>query len=256
LASRFYRTIPIDRMGFETERVELDAARTALVVLHCWDIGCEGGPPVDVNYFVGMGTLESHGEAARIMREQIRPAMDAARKAGILVCHVEHENIAPRFPQSREQADPPGAPSASAYQPGPVVKGEVERMAARAHGKEYATQSPYARMSRAKVVEPLPGEPVACQTNQFDRILRARGIENLIYCGFSADRCILFAPGGSEAMSQFGYRLFLLRDATVGIEFPDFFEERVATRWAVRYFESHLGNTLLTQEFIQTCSAP
>jgi nicotinamidase-related amidase len=254
LETQYYRTIPISQMAYETQVVELDPARTALVVLHCWDIGCEGGPAIDPNYYVGMGTLESFQEADRIMRDLIRPATDAAREAEILVCHVEHPDIARKYPQSRQAEDPPvPTETGPVYAPAPVIEGLVEEMVTRTHGKEYATRSPYAQMSRAALLEPQPHEPVVHQTNQFDRILRKHGIENLVYSGFAADMCILRAPAATEAMSQFGYRLFLLRDATVGIEFPDFFEHRVSTRWAVRYFESRHGNTLFTAEFIRAC---
>ena len=256
LATRYYRTLPITRMGYETETVELDPRRTALVALHCWDIGCDGGPAIDPNYYVGMGTLDSYREAVRILQECVRPAIDAARRAGVLVCHVEHPAIAAQFPQSREAVDPPPPAAVPAEPPRPrAVPGHVERMVARTFGQDYDTKSPYARMGRAKIVEPLPAEPVVYQTGQFDRILRQRGIENLIYSGFAADMCILRAPGGAEPMFGFGYRQFLLRDATVGVEFPDSFPDRVATRWAVRYFESRLGNGLLTRDFITACGA-
>lgn len=254
LPTRYYRTRPIDKMGYETEVLDLDPERTALVVLHCWDIGCEGGPAIDPDFYVGVGTLDSYREADRMLHDCIRPAMDAARKAGVLVAHVEHPDIAAKYPQSREEENPPAPPpSTPGYAPPPVVPGHVERLIARTHGRDYATRSPYARMARAKIAEPLPTEPVVYQTNQFDRVLRKRGIENLVYCGFCADMCILRAAGGAEAMFGFGYRLFLLSDATIGIEFPDFIQERVATRWGVRYFESRNGNSLLTPDFIRAC---
>ena len=250
LSTRYYRTIPIDRMGYEAEEIVLDPKRTTLVVMHCWDIGCEGGPEIDPDYFVGMGSRESFQEAERIMRERIRPAMDAARRAGVLVSHVEAESIARQFPRSAEEIDPPpsGPPSQA---PASVVPGWYEKTTARAHGKDYAVDSPYARMGRAQVVAPLPDEPMAYQTGQFDRILRRRGMENLIYCGFATDMCILRAPGGLEPMGPSGYRRFLLRDATLGVELPDTFEERIATRWGIRYFEAHGGNTLLSEELIR-----
>jgi len=45
----------------------------------------------------------------------------------------------------------------------------------------------------------------------------------------------------------------LVRDATVGVECPDTFRERVATRWAIRYFETHFGDTIATEDFILAC---
>ena len=54
-------------------------------------------------------------------------------------------------------------------------------------------------------------------------------------------------------MTGYGYRRFLIRDATVGIEFPDTIDEMVSTRWVDRYFETHGGLTLATADFIRAC---
>jgi nicotinamidase-related amidase len=111
-------------------------------------------------------------------------------------------------------------------------------------------------MDRAAIVAPEPGDIYAWQTGQLDRLLRRRGVENLIYCGFATDMCVLRAPGGVEPMAGYGYRLYLLRDATVGVELPDTFEERLATRWGIRYFETHYGQTLTTEELVAACGDP
>ncbi len=250
--TRYYRTIPLDRMGYETKPVALDPARTALVVLHCWNIGCPDGAPADPSYWVGMGSLEAVAEAERIMREAIRPALDAARRAGLSVCHVEAADIAARHPEAQEDADPPvpagpGSP--------PVVPGWREQILARSHGADYHRNPPSHGKDRAAIVAPLPGEPYVYQTPQMDRALRRLGIENLVYTGFATDMCILRAPGGIEPIAPYGYRLFLVRDATLGVEFPDTIEEGLATRWGVRYFETHYGNTLLTADLLRACEA-
>ena len=249
---RYYRTRPMDRPGYETELVELDPDHTAFVGMHCWNIGCEDGPEIDPAYWVGMGFYESFREAERIMRECIRPAMDAARAAGVLVCHVESAAIARKHADAQQDMARPASSPAS-RPPGPVVPGWRESIIARSHGADYATASAYACMDRAQVVKPLPGEPFVAETAQFDRALRGRGIENLIYSGFAADMCILRAPAGIEPMAPLGYRLFLMRDATLGVECPDTFAERLATRWAIRYFETHYGDTVLLADFLKAC---
>jgi nicotinamidase-related amidase len=268
---RYYRTLPITNPAYEVEAVALDPARTALVAMHCWDIGCEGGAPLMDDYWVGMGFPETMREAERTMVECIRPAMDAARQAGVLVCHVESAQIGARHQEAQEGrevsppgqvASPPGplavrerGSEAAGAEPEPVVPGWREQMVTRFHGADYATRSGYATMDRAKIVAPLPGEPFAYETDQFDRLLRRHSIENLIYCGFATDMCVLRAPGGIEPMAGYGYRLYLLRDATLGVECPDNFAERIATRWGIRYFETHYGDTLTTGEFIEACEA-
>jgi nicotinamidase-related amidase len=248
LPSRFYRTIPLSAMGYEFEEVSLDEKRTALVVMHCWDIGCEGGQSIDERYWVGMGSREATAEASRIMREVIRPLMDAARAAGVTVCHVESADIAARHLEALADDDYPQQNPGAADAREPVVPGWREKIEARSHGEGYATNPPYCGKDRASVVAPLPGEPFVYQTGQMHRALRSLGIENLIYTGFATDMCILRAPGGIEQMAPYGYRLFLVRDATLGVEFPDTIEERLATRWAVRYFETHYGNTVLAAD--------
>lgn len=250
LTGRYYRTVPLSAAGYVDEQLILDADKTALTVLHCWNIGCPDGPPVDPNFCVGMGFPETAAESYRIMRDVIRPAMDAARKAGVRVCHVESAQIAGHHPEAQQDVDAPSEPLA---QSSPVVPGYREQIIARSHGKDYLTMSPYARMDRAKIAAPLPGEPFVYQTGQFDRVLRRLGVENLIYTGFATDMCILNAPGGIVLMGNLGYRVYLMRDATLGVEFPDTFEECLATRWAIRYFETHFGDTVTSEEFIKEC---
>src|SRR5687768_17883319 len=106
LTGRYYNAIPMSQAKYVTEPIELDATKTALVVLHCWNIGCEGGNPVNDNYFIGMGFPETSAEVERIMKERIYPAVRAAREAGILVCHVETSTDADFHPARQEQADP------------------------------------------------------------------------------------------------------------------------------------------------------
>jgi nicotinamidase-related amidase len=249
LVGRYYRPIPLDAAGYETEALELDPRKTALLAMHCWNIGCPDGPPIDRNFFVGMGSLESAREAGRIMQECIRPAMDAARQAGVLVCHVESEWIARHHPEAQTGAEAAGAEDSGP----PVVPGWRKKMEARFHGTDHLTRSPLAKMDRARITFPLPGEPFVYQTGQLDRMLRQRGIESLVYAGFATDMCVLRAPGGIEPMAPREYRLFLLRDATIGVECSDTFAERIATRWAIRYFETHFGDTILTNDFIAAC---
>ena len=253
LSGRCYRTIPMDQAGYQDEPLELDAARTALVVMHCWNVGCEDGPPVDRNFWVGMGFPRTTAEAGRIMKEVIRPAVDAARLAGVAVAHVEASFIAQRHEQAMQDLDPPAKAVAAGPSLPPVVPGWRQKMADRFHGPDYMRDSPLANVDRAKVLEPAADEIYVWQTGQFDRALRRRGIEDLIYTGFCADMCVLRAPGGVEPMAPLGYRTFMVRDAVLGSEMPDGFDQRVATRWAIGYFESHYGHTLLENDFLKAC---
>jgi nicotinamidase-related amidase len=254
LVGRYYRTIPIDSAAYAEEQLALDADRTALVSLHCWDIGCPGGPPIDPNFCVGMGYRVSLEEAYRIMRDLIRPALDAARAAGLAVFHVQAESIAARYPQwFTQDVD---APPASGGEPAApeAIPGHRDAILFRSHGRDYMTKSGLACMDTAAVVASRPDEPVVHQSGQFDRMLRRRGIVNLIYAGFATDMCILNAPGGIGPMFSLGYRVLLIREATLGVECPDTFDQRIATRWGIRFIETHWGDTIGYDQFMTECA--
>ena len=69
--------------------------------------------------------------------------------------------------------------------------------------------------------------------------------------GFAADMCLLGAPGGARDMLARGYRCILLRDATVGVETPQSFPERLSTRYAVHLFEWKVGFGMETEELVE-----
>ncbi len=251
LKGRYYRTIPITAPGYEEEILELEANKTAFVSLHCWNVGCPENP-LDVNYWVGIGFPQTHEEAHRIERDFIRPAMDAARRAGILVCHVQAESIAKKYPQHLEEVEEDASQPSST--PEPPIPGYREQVLFRNHGEDYPTKSPLRDVDFPKVVAPLSGELVVYTTKQLDRVLRKRGIVNLIYAGFATDMCILNAPGSIGPMFNLGYRVLLIREATLGVEMPDWFEDKIATRWAIRFIETHYGDTIGFADFILNCN--
>lgn len=268
LTGRYYRTIPTNQPGYVEEALDLEADQTAFVSLHCWNIGCPGGPPTDPAYWVGMGFPQTCDEEYRIMREQIRPCLDAARQAGIAVFHVQAELIAKRYPEWYQveadvTASEPARQSAAKCDDAPSpcepaaaapIPGYAQKIIARSHGQDYAAHSPYADMDFPEICAPLPGEPIAHQSGQFDRLLRKRRIVNLIYAGFATDMCILNAPGGMGPMFGMGYRVILIRDATLGVELVDTFHERIATRWGISFVETHWGDTITTADFLANCT--
>lgn len=256
LNGRYYRMRPITSPGYETEQLELDLEKTALVLMHIWNIGMEDGPKIDPAYAVGMGFPENFAEAERITREVIVPVMEKARQCGMPVASVTNTSVALRDERARADEDG-GYGDEESFLPAagvtnPPARGWAGHIIHRAHG-DFLHNPPYSEMKQAKITEPKQGEIYVHQSNQFDRALRKRGIENLIYTGFAADMCILHAAGGAEAMFDRGYRVFLMRDATLGIEYPDTFDQRLATFWAVRFFEAHFGDTITSEEFFEAC---
>lgn len=231
LAARYYRGLPIDRPGYEDVTLALCVEHTALVGMHCWNIGCPDGPPVDVDFCVGMGWPQSTQEAGRIMVEIIRPAMDAARSIGLRVYHVETDWMDEQYPdiESRRSRQPE------------ILHPMQKQMMERAHGADYLQRSPLATMRRADSVAPAAGEPLMFYSDVLDNALQAHDIDTIIYMGFATDMCVLGAEGGARQMLARGYRCVLMRDATVGVETPESFPQRLSTNYGVHIFEWSLG---------------
>jgi len=243
LPTRYYRAIPIDRPSYETVNFELNVDNTALVGIHCWNIGCVDGPAINNDYCVGMGWPQATEEAGRIMSGMIRPAMDSARSLGMNVVHVESDWMDTWYPDMESRR------SGKNVRFQPIHHREIMD---RAHGPEYLQKSPIAHMRRAEIVSPIGNESLFFYSDLLDTYLKERGIKTLIYAGFATDMCVLNAEGGARAMLERGYRCILIRDATVGVETPQSFPERLATRYGIHIFEWKIG---YSTTFDQLCNA-
>src|SRR5688500_16599313 len=94
LPVRSYCGVPAaDPRGLVTDTWTLDLERTALIELHCWNIGFPDGPPVPPDYWVFMGSLQTHERMVPIVRDVIAPLLAAGRRVGMPVVHVQSESI-------------------------------------------------------------------------------------------------------------------------------------------------------------------
>src|ERR1041385_7464257 len=118
LPVRHYCGVPAaDPKGLLTESLSLDPARTALIDLHCWNFGFPGAPPVPDDYWVFMGSTQTHERMVGIVTEVIAPLLDAGRRAGVPIAHVQPESIARRYPHLQPPMPPPAPPSAVPSRP-------------------------------------------------------------------------------------------------------------------------------------------
>jgi len=246
IKARRFLFLPVENPPMETEEeIDLDADSTTLIAMHCWDIGCEGGPALHPKYAVGMGLPENIRLSEEIMKNKILPLVEAARRARVLVSHVESAGIGLKHPELMREV-PPTLPDMATARPDPAVPGHAEAYLAAVHGAGYNTdpESPYVRRDRVKYLMPKGDEPFAVQSAQLDQMLRRRGIENLIYTGFATNMCVIQSPGGIRDMSLLGYCIFLVREATLGLEYPDTLADRTVTRLAIRYVEHVYGHSV------------
>ena len=253
LKTRYYRALPADTAGHEEEVLRLSVGEVALAGVHCWNIGLPDGPPIDHNYVAGCGWPEAQAESGRIMVEVIRPTMDIARRVGMAVCHIEPDDFDKYYPGVPSRRSPKNDEMARLLRRRTdrwnVQRGtEAARISERS-GNENAPDSPTQRMKRAEVVSPVGDEPLVFYTTQLDKYLQKRGVTTIIYTGFATDMCVLNSEGAGRMMVDAGYRCILMRDATIGVETPDTYPERLATRYGVHRFEIGVGNSTTFEDF-------
>lgn len=245
----------VDAAGWAEAPYELLPEETGFVALHLWNVGDAGGPPVPDAFFVDMGTRECQLESVRIAERYIAPAIAASRAAGIPVFHVEPSNIALKYESVHhllEEEDLRPAKPAHARPP-EANPGWNRARAERSHGRGYAEWEGWRQMRILSSCDAAPGDQVLLTGRQFDRILRARGIKNLVYTGFATNMCILDSAAATREMLGYGYRIFLIREATLAVEYPDTFAERLMTRAALKYFELKVGDTIGFDDYVAAC---
>lgn len=250
--------------------------QTAFVPLHIWNVGLPGGPeyPID-RYAPFMCTPEDTLIAHEVIENTIVPCLEAARGAGMTICHVEIDLIANRYPNSSYEWRPTDVPAHFikwTEDPDNLAQSRLEvdeggemqewedaipgwwmERADLVHGPGHRDWEGGEILDRPDSCKPIEGEYVIKTSAQFDRILRELGIINLVYVGFSTQGCIQTSEAALGPMNDLGYRCMIIREGTHGVEFPDTRAERLMTKYALRVVENRYGFTIGAENFIQAC---
>jgi nicotinamidase-related amidase len=255
-----------------------DLERTAFVPLHIWNVGLPGGPEYPIDRFAPfMCTPEDTLIAHEVIADVIVPCLEAARGAGMTVCHVEIDLIANRYPISSYEWRPTDVPDHFikwTENPEKLIQSRVAdeelhggenlvwedavpgwwlERAELVHGPGHRDWEGGEILDRPDSCKPIDGEYVITTSAQFDRILRKLGIINLVYVGFTTQGFIQVSEGAIGPMNDRGYRCMLVREGTHAVEFADTRAERLMTKYALRVVENRYGFTIGAENFIDAC---
>jgi nicotinamidase-related amidase len=255
LLGRHWSTPDLRQAGWRETWYDLVPEETGFVALHLWNIGDPHGPAVPDRFFVGMGLPGNIEESARIAAEVIRPSMAASRDAGMAIFHVEPLIIARKYSSHRyrldddDDATPGSARGRSAH----ANPGWVAARHARTHGPGYMEWDGWEQLRIMACCEAEPDDQVIVTGAQFDRVCRERGIKNLIYTGFATNVCILDAPAATKEMLSYGYRVFLIREGTLAVEYPETLADKLVTEVTLKFFERKVGDTIGFGAYVDAC---
>ena len=116
--------------------------------------------------------------------------------------------------------------------------------AAREHGV-LVVHCPHGR-STSPLLSPLPDEPVqddSAEGTPLVKTLQQRGVNYLLYAGYSSNMCVLTRPTGIIEMARQGYEILFVRDASLAIEAPEFLDGQLTHRVATYMVETNWGVT-------------
>jgi nicotinamidase-related amidase len=240
-----------ENFGYKFRQVTIPPEESALVLVDCWD-----------SHFA----LSYLARAEAIMRERIRPVMDAARAIGVTVVHAPSPKQARKFPQWLRYAGDSEVSPVKQPDPDWPPPDFVHRRGEWAHlRKEWSGdyREKLVREDEAYTIHPSvwpePDDFVIATGEQLHRLCKHRKIKYLFYAGFAANACLPWRDYGMVAMRDRGYYLILLRDCTTAIETADTLPTLMVTHVMVHQVELlHNyggGGSLTSDEFIAAAQA-
>lgn len=235
IPGRYYRMYPPEEyLGHAEEMLELTLEETAFLLIDVYGLGYSPGEPEPERpalFYRGSTEVER-----RVMVDHVKPALEAARRAGLPVIYLNNSNQM----------------VASQYS-------EFGAILVRTHGLTVAErwETDPAEFRFSKLIEPKPGEYVVRKQmysgffeTSLETLLRNLRIRNLVVVGFAANACV---QGTLNDALYRNYRIILLRDCTAAMEYHDTREDQTITRYVIRHVEAFLGYTATSQEFVRSC---
>jgi nicotinamidase-related amidase len=237
LPARYYCRYPFeDPQGLADIGLELDLDHTAFLLVDVYGAGYDEGDPIPD--YPPLLSSDLHVRAGQMIRERMRPAVEAARGLMLPVVYVENR---------WEPAAWGGSEFAQL----------VERVECGHKGSFTDLFVGTSFVSYSKVIAPREDDIVVPKTmydgffeTTLDSVLKNLDVKFLVCAGFSAEICLLTTLIGAMYRN---YRVVLLRDATLGTEFADTIGKLEMTNWAVRYCESLVGYTTTSEQFVHAC---
>jgi nicotinamidase-related amidase len=245
-----------------THEMAFDRSEIAFVMVDLWNTGFGPAPLShlgwEAEYNAGKSFCDRAGE---IEMTKILPMLRACRKRGITVVHAPTRDIAVKYKQWAEMAtdeekNPPGAAAANPpdWPPREWVSAWRQEHYHLFRTKKWITS--YYKHVRPNQdipppLQPVDGDLVISSGGMLHRLLKARGIRVLFYCGFATNMCLLDKPGAVRDMHDRGYMPIVIRDATTGTENA----ETVGGLWLTRVFVDQIemlwGYSVTTAEFLK-----
>ena len=214
------------------EEVAWNASDTAIIIVDMWDRHWSWGAT----------------ERVDVLAPRINTVVNAARRQGVTIIHAPSDTMEfyQKHPARKRalavpQLEPP-EPVAHEDPPLPVdaSDGGSDTGEERSH-KAWSRQHP--------VIAIHDDDFISDDGREVYRILRHRGIQNLIFMGVHTNMCVLNRSFAIKAMVRWGFRVALARDLTDAMYNPfkpPYVSHEEGTRLVIEYIEKFWCPTMLS----------
>lgn len=241
--------------------VELVTEETAFVLVDTWEL--RGMDQYAV--LPKVPRKDTRELVEPVVQNAIRPALAAARRAGLLTIYMPSDYVVEKYPEHRQGIGGDGAAEVSCERDWPPAAYTRQRCAEYLKDRYgIASEETQAldkeRMAHTYIhsaLRPRDGDLVLRDAEELHGALRQHRIVNLIYVGFALNMCMLWKPGAIFDMSTEygrGYFTILLRDCTVAAENDQSLAELRQTQTFVEWIEMVMGYTSTSGEFAAALS--
>lgn len=249
---RFFRKYPVvSPLGYTTKPLQLSTADTAFVLVDVY------GPVLDVHPDAAEAEQAEENrrvpisvtQKSEIVRQRIRPALDAARKLGLPIVYVA--NSAPRIALNRSTYWEHKWDTLN-------VDKDVYFAETSVDPREYH-HGGTGVLDYSDVIAPRSDDYFIRKyvhsgfyDTRLDSLLRNLAIKNLVFVGFALDVCL-----GTTMIDALwrNYRVIMLRDCVHASEIPTVDAPGEWTKRWVLYVECAIGYTTTSDAWVQACAS-
>lgn len=222
-----------DLFGYRYETQELGFEKTAFLLVDVYGLGYDD----DFNEPSRPSLLTRKGfyREREMIREKIAPALNAARKAGMKIIYVT--NVDPGIC---------------------TVKSEFAKLMKRSFCIDISNiLAPDSEdIEFSDIVAPQKGDYMVKKQmysgffeSPLESLLRNLEVKNLISVGFDTNICLRATLEGAFYRN---FRIILLRDCTLGCEFPDTEDTLLFTKMGIKHMEWTIGYSAISEDFIKS----
>ena len=204
--------------GWKRGEIEIDLSRTALVVMHAWDIGTYEDYP---GWWRCCAEVPHTYEVCRTIFPRL---LGAARDSEISLFHVvgggDYYKELPGYHRAVDLAGPaPEPPERIVRDPSleKIFRFHEDNVWVGAGNREDVRRGSPNR-TFPKDAMPEGDEGIAENGHQLLALSKQEGISHLIYAGFDINLCLTASPGGMADMQKYGFMCSTIREATVACE--------------------------------------